>query len=140
MEEEESKQPMIEILTSMPCKGSEEEYIDYIGIQFQNSVIYIWSCQEFRSLLTNDKGSLIEEAASIINNLPAQNPNDGKLSTKRKPMGERITNDAEDKLEETARNGLKMLMEIVDINLLKDKLNNSLQMEEDKSFNDINEQ
>ena len=140
MEEEESKQPMIEILTSMLCEGSDEEYIDYLGIQFQNSEIYIWSCKEFRSLLTDDKGSLIEEAASIINNLPAPNQNDGKLSTKRKPMGERIKNDAEDELEETARNGIKMLMEIVDINLLNDKLNNSLQMEEDKSFNDINEQ
>ena len=41
MEEDKLKEPMVEILTAMPDEGSDEEFIDYLSVQFQDSKIYI---------------------------------------------------------------------------------------------------
>ena len=56
-----------------------------------------------------------------------------KVNHKR-PMKERIKNDAEDILKEVARNRLKALMQIIDTNLIIDKVDKSLHLKEYMSF------
>ena len=88
MEEDKLKEPMVKILTAMPDEGSDEKFINYLSVLLQNSKIYIWSWQEFRSLLTEAQESLIEESANMIYYRPPPNQEEGRLSTKRKPMRE----------------------------------------------------
>ena len=138
MEEEKWKETRVEILTAMPYEGSNEKSIENMAVQFQNSKIYIWSCQEISPLLMSDQGSLVKESADMTINHAAPNQDEGQLSTKRKPMGERIKNETEDMLKEVARDNLKSLMRIIDTNLIIDKVDKSLNLNEFKSFGDDN--
>ena len=65
---------------------------------------------------------------------PPPNQEEGRLSTKRKPMRDRIKNKTEEEIEEAIEDSLEILMEIIDINLVNDKINNSLRKEENRSI------
>ena len=85
-------------------------------------------------LITDEKESLIKAATAKINQHQSQNKDEGKLSTKRKPMSERVKNCTEEEVEEFENNRLKELMTIVDLNLIKDKINDRLCIEEQESI------
>ena len=134
MEDNKGNEPTVEIRTAMYYEKPDEECINYFAILFQDSDIYISGSQEFMPLLTDEQGSLIKAAAVKINQHQAPNKDEGQLSTKRKPMSERVKNCTEEELEEITNDRLKELMTIVDLNLIKDKINDRLCIEEQESI------
>ena len=134
MEDNKGNEPTVEIRTAMYYEKPDEECINYFAIRFQDSDIYISGSQEFMPLLTDEQGSLIKAAAVKINQHQAPNKDEGRLSTKRKPMSERVKNCTEEELEEIANDRLKELMTTVDLNLVKDKINDRLCIEEQESI------
>ena len=128
MEEGRNKEPMVMVRTAEPCEETEEG-CDYVTVNFEDWSYYIWGCQELTPFLKDEGGSMIKDAAIQINDLLTTIKSRGKIQPKGMSMKAKMKNWTEEELEEVADASLKELKEIVDLNLVKDRMNNVLQID-----------
>ena len=121
---------MAEIKAIQLSEETKEENIDYIEVSFQGWDIYIWGCQKFTPFLTNDGGSVAKRIAAQAEDYLEGKKEKANLSTKKKPMSERIKGRTEVELKEMANRNLMELMEIIDLNKIEEQMKNGLQIEE----------
>ena len=126
--------------TSRHHEIADQEFPDYVDVCFEDWIYYIWSSHEFTSLLTGEGGSFIKEAAIQTSELLITIKSKGKVPPKELSTNNINKFSSEEELEDASKVSLKRLMEVVDLNLIRDKLDNELQIggqeleEEEKHF------
>ena len=134
MKRNKEHRPNIEILTSESGEETKEENINYLAVCFQDSDIYIWGCKEFTSLLIDKEGYIVNKIVNQTEENQDEKKDEEDLSSKRKPMAERIRNCTEPKLEEMANHNLKELMEIIELNKIEKQISRRLHITEPESL------
>ena len=126
MEEDKRKEPKVRIHITKACKETDDECFDYASVSFDDWSFYVWGCKDFTSTLTSEEGSLIKDAVAQISDLIIRIGNREKLPEKGRTMKVNKKSCTEERLEEIANDSLKSLMEVVDINLIRDQMSSQL--------------
>ena len=95
-------------------------------INFDAWNYYVWDCQEFAPILTEEEGSIIKDAEIYINDLLIAFRNNVKMPARSAKIKEKIKICTEAEIEKDAQSFHKVLMRIVDINLMRDQMSKSL--------------
>ena len=120
----------MKVYTFQPSASVEEEHLEYVTAYVQNWDIHIWSWQQFTALLTNNEGSLIERLLDKLHDSSEEDQSPISLSTNWKPMSEIMRDHTEKDLEEIVKTNINELLKIIDLNILKDRISDQLNISE----------
>ena len=122
MEKHKESKKKFELHTVPSPIHADDGQIEYISVNFHNWDIHIWSWQQFTSLITNEGGYLIKSLLARLDDHPVEDLDPNPLTTKRKPMNERMGKRTEIDLEEIVKANMKELLTTIDFNNMKDQM------------------
>ena len=140
MEEQKKIEAKVEVRAVQGQAFSGCGKIEYITTSVQNWNIHIWSWQQFTPFLTDRGGSLIKGLLARLDRCSIDEQDPSSLSTKRKPMNERMKKYTEVDLKAIVKSNMKELLTTINLNIVNERISKELYideqevLEEDKSI------
>ena len=133
MEEKKKNEPKVRIHAIDVCEQMDHINFEYASVNFEDLNYYVWGCQEFAPTLNEKEGSFIKDAAIHASERLFSNRDNKNIQTKRKRIKVTKREHTEEELEKLTDSKIQELLGIIDINLVRDQLNNQLSIDEEKS-------